>query len=142
METFNASTCNCKSYYTGVYIHTHTPTHRETSLQEPNRHLGSLWILHITALKYYRSCTRFFIPASSLRTILLGTKPLQLQEEVPQARFTSSVNRFQTTKQKLHPLPTSFDFGFAAQLDHQSPLLAGRSLIRNQCPYQNLSGNQ
>lgn len=125
-----------------IYAHIYTHTHTETSLQEPNTHLGSLWILHITAVKYYRSCTRFFISASSLRTILSRTKLLQLQEEVPQARFTSSVNRFQTTKEKLHLLLTSFDFGFAAQLDHQSPLLAGRSLIRNQCPYQNLSGNQ
>jgi len=41
--------------YTDIYTHTHT----ETSLQEPNRYLDSLWIPHITALKYYRSCTRF-----------------------------------------------------------------------------------
>lgn len=118
-----------------TYTRTHTLTHTETSLQGPNRHLGSLWVLHITALKYDRSCTRFIISAPSLRTICLRTKPLQLQ--VPQARITPSVNRFQITREKLHLLLTSFDFGFSAQLDHQSPLLAGRSLVRNQCPYQN-----
>lgn len=124
-------------FYRCVYTYTctHTLTHTETSLQGPNRHLGSLWVLHITVLNYDRSCTRFIISAPSLRTICLRIKLLQLQ--VPQARITPSVNRFQTTKEKLHLLLTSFDFGFSAQLDHQSPLLTGRSLVRNQCPYQN-----
>lgn len=62
-----------------TYTHTHTLTHTETSLQGPNRHPGSLWVLHITTLKYDRSCTRFIISAPSLRTICLRTKPLQLQ---------------------------------------------------------------
>lgn len=62
-----------------TYTRTHTLTHTETSLQGPNRPLGSLWVLHITALKYERSCTRFIISAPSLRTMCLRTKPLQLQ---------------------------------------------------------------
>lgn len=117
---------------------TYTHIHTETSLQEPDTlvHCGFCTSLLLSMTEVAPGVWAFF-SASSLITSLLRTKPLQLQEEVPQARFTSSVNRFQTTKQKLHPLLTSFDFGFAAQLDHQSPLLAGRSLIRNQCPYQN-----
>lgn len=76
-----------------IYIHTHIYTHTHWNIITGARHLSSLWILHITAVKYYRSCTRIFISASSLRTIPLRTKPLQLQEEVPQARFTSSVKQ-------------------------------------------------
>lgn len=61
-------------------------------------------ILYITALDYYKNHTRLYISASPLRTTRLRAKPLQLQEEVPQTRFTSNVNRFQTSKQKLQKL--------------------------------------
>lgn len=85
--------------YWCIYIHTYTLKHHYKR-QTPYLTVDSAHHCSCVLQKLHQD----FYFSIFIVTISLRTEPLQLQEQVPQARFASSVNKFQTTKQKLHLL--------------------------------------
>lgn len=119
--------------YWCIYIHTHwdatTRARRTPWITVDSAHHRSSVLQNLHQDFYFSN----FINNYSFRP-----KLLQLQEDVPQAKFAFSVNRFQPTNQKLRPLLTQLWLWFSCSAGPPVSFTCRKKLDKKSMPISKL----